>query len=130
MHELSIAHALIRLAESHRPASHRVKRVSVQVGPLRAIETQSMQWAWQAATEGSNYAGALLDLEMLDWILRCSDCGRTWPAATFDEACACGSMETTIDGGDELLLMSMDVVPCAGSAPPAARRIHDEDSRD
>jgi hydrogenase nickel incorporation protein HypA/HybF len=111
---------LLRLAEVHRPAHHRVQRVNVQVGPLRAIDAKSMQWAWRAATEGSEYDGAVLELEQLCWTLRCATCGRSWLSATFDEACACGRQDTTIDGGDELLLMSMDVVPCARSGSPDA----------
>ena len=109
MHELSIANALIRLADEYRPPGCQVDALCVRAGPLRAIDPGAMQWAWQAARRGTQYADAALTLEMLPWRLHCADCGRQWNAPAMIDACDCGSSAVAIDGGDELLLVSLEV---------------------
>ena len=118
MHELSIAKALLQLADLHCPPGHHVRQVSVQVGPLQAIEPPAMQWAWQAAREGTSCANAVLDLQELPWALRCKDCARQWQSAVLDERCACTSENVCIVGGDQLQLASLDVVPAEQPAAP------------
>ena len=111
MHELSIAMSLLALARTHLPAGARLSAVRVRVGPLRGIDPESMQYAWQAATVDTMASGAKLELEELPWQLGCQKCGATFSADRPDTACACGSLQVYPVGGDELLLMSIDVDP-------------------
>ena len=46
MHELSIAESLLRLAEEHAPRGAYVRIVRISAGPLRAIDPEAMQWAF------------------------------------------------------------------------------------
>lgn len=115
MHELSIARALLRLANEHRPAGCAAELLRVQVGPLQAIDDEAMQFAWQAASQDTDLARAKLELIMLPWQLQCPDCGRQWEAQSLDTRCQCGSERGVPLGGDELLLESLEVAPPRGN---------------
>ena len=109
MHELSIAKALIQLADRYRPPGRHVRSLCVQAGPLQAIDESAMRWAWQAATVATDYDGAALQLEFLPWRLRCRDCGRSYECQSWEVDCRCGSGRGIPEGGDELLLTSLEV---------------------
>lgn len=130
MHEFSIAQALLQVARRHIPPDSHVRAVRVQAGPLQAIDETALEWAWQAVREGTEYADADLEVEFLPWRLRCPDCGNRWQAPALDSPCACGSQQGVPDGGDELLLTSLEIdelSPCdtasaPGVTPPYAAR--------
>jgi Zn finger protein HypA/HybF involved in hydrogenase expression len=71
----------------------------------------AMQWAWQAVRAGGPYADSTLDIKDLPWSLRCEACGHKWESETLDEQCACTSEDVRIVGGDQLQLVSLDVIP-------------------
>lgn len=109
MHELSIAQALMDLADRHVPPGAALRRLVVQIGILQAIDPGAMQWAWRAATSGGAHEQAELELEYLPGTMRCMDCGREWQDDRIDVRCACGSSSTVPRGGDELTLLSIEV---------------------
>lgn len=108
MHELSIAEALLEQVKRHLPPTAALRRVEVRIGPMRMIESQAMQWAWQAATAGTPWAGAKLSLQMLPWRLQCPTCERQWDAMDLLETCSCGCDACRPIGGDELQLLCVD----------------------
>jgi hydrogenase nickel incorporation protein HypA/HybF len=109
MHEFSLAQALVELVRQKTPPGAVVRAVAVRAGPMRGIDPQAMQWAWQVASEQGGLNGAALNLDELPWTLRCPDCGRQWESAELDAACACGSRLAGPVGGDELTLVSLEV---------------------
>lgn len=109
MHELSLAAALLELAQKHVPPGAALKGVKVRAGPLRAVEPEAMELAWRAVTEEARLPGCRIDLELLPWELRCLDCDRTWSASTTLETCACGCDRPIPGGSDELRLLSIEV---------------------
>ncbi len=114
MHELSLANALLNLVRANAPANVRVRVVHVRAGPLQAIEPAAMQFAWQAATTATALEGALLELAMLPWRLRCRRCERRWQSADYSEACDCGSDAVWAEGSAELTLESIEVDAAVG----------------
>ena len=68
-----------------------------------------MEWAWAAATADTAYDGAVLELEYLAPKRRCRDCGTESDGEPFEACPACDSEFTVPFGGDELLLVSLDV---------------------
>jgi len=117
MHEMSIAGAIWNLALSHVPPDATLRFVHVKAGPMRGIEPQSMEWAWQAlmADEGDEHIG--LKLTTLPWRMRCAVCERQWEADELEERCQCGCGQVRLVGGDELQLVSIEV----DEAPRSAR---------
>jgi Zn finger protein HypA/HybF involved in hydrogenase expression len=93
---------------------------------MRGIVPEAMDMAWRALAEGGFLRHARLELEMLPWQLECAACGRRWSADTPIEDCSCGSDHAYPVGGNELLLMSIDVqdppAPPEPPEPPAPAR--------
>ena len=109
MHEFSIAQALLARIEQHAPAGRTVLSVRVRIGPVKAIDPEALLWAWRAATEGTRFDGTRLDFELPPWRMLCPVCGRDWRGDNWFEPCACGCMDVRVEGGDELLLLSITV---------------------
>ena len=109
MHELSIAKALLDLLDGYVQSGSKLQKAVVHAGPLKAIEPASMDLAWTAATMGTGYEGAELELTNLPWSLRCSRCEHEWHTENHDVPCpACGGGGRIV-GGDEIKLMSIEV---------------------
>jgi hydrogenase nickel incorporation protein HypA/HybF len=109
MHEFSIAEAIIEQVARHAPPGAIVRSATVEAGPMRGIEPDAMQWAWQAATDGTALAGATLNLVALPWTLRCPSCGTLFEAVEMFEPCKCGCERTMPEKCDVLRLISIDV---------------------
>jgi len=109
MHEMSIAPAILDLARQHVPKGAALRTVRVCAGPLRAIDEQSMQWAWQALMDEQSAGPIALELTILPWKMRCSECGAEWESAEAAWRCSCGSTEVRPSGSDRLQLVSIEV---------------------
>lgn len=107
MHELSIARALLGRVELHATADQTVLSVRVRIGPMKAVEPQSLLLAWRAATDGTRFDGTRLDFELLPWRMHCPVCGRTWEGGDWCEPCGCGCQQVQVDGSDDLVLLSI-----------------------
>jgi hydrogenase nickel incorporation protein HypA/HybF len=107
MHEFSIATALVDLAMAHVPAGCRLQGLCVRAGPMRGIDAEAMQFAWQAlAAERPACAGSVLELELLPWRLHCPSCGRDFDSSDPLARCpGCGGQDSTPEAGDELRLV-------------------------
>jgi hydrogenase nickel incorporation protein HypA/HybF len=108
MHELSIAHALVGLTREHVPDMARVRSVRVRVGPMQAIESEAMRFAWEVSTEQTSIRGAELSLEFVPWALHCRACDRRWEGPDWPQMCTCGSADVDPAGSDELTLLSIE----------------------
>jgi Zn finger protein HypA/HybF involved in hydrogenase expression len=109
MHELSIARHLLSLISRYTPAGEAVSRVCVDAGPLRTIDPDALQWAWQASIPDTNCQAAALELHLLPWPWRCPTCGHQWDSQDYLTQCRCGCDKAVLRGGDELNLTSLDI---------------------
>lgn len=109
MHELSIAEAVLELARKHVPPDALLRKVSLRVGRLRAIDGSAMELAWSAVLDGAPEGKVALEMTLLPWRLRCPDCAREFDADDYPARCACGSGGAMPIGTDDLQLESIDV---------------------
>lgn len=109
MHELSIAESLIDLVKEHCPPGAIVQAVFVEAGPMRGIDPEAMQFAWQCATPRTICQAARLELRILPWTLHCLACGAQWEADDVFVACKCGQTPSPL-GANELRLTGLDVL--------------------
>ena len=112
MHEMSVCLAL--MAEVERIASERdarsVTRITVSIGPLSGVEARLLERAFPLAAAGTRAEHATLEIESLDIVVRCSQCGETSKARANRLLCgSCGDYRTNIVSGEEMLLQSVEL---------------------
>jgi len=109
MHELSIASAIVAIAERHA-AGRRVTAVEVSVGHLRQVVPDSLAFAFELVAEGTVIEGAELVLHEVPAAGRCRACATDGPLTAFPLHCAaCGSLDVEVIRGEELLVDSLEL---------------------
>lgn len=104
MHELSycegVAEAVLR-----RAAGRPVSRIGVRIGAVHRVVPEAFQQSFELVAAGGPAAGATTVLVVVPVQGSCCTCGAAFEAPDLAPACpACGSLEVTVDGGDEVVL--------------------------
>ena len=123
MHELAICQALIdevqRVAQAQR--AERVAGVRVRCGALAGVVPELLYRAYEVARAGTLAEEATLTIEESPVRVRCPRCGNESAVSVQRLACpACGEWRTEVVAGDELLLMSVELIK-ADDARPVGR---------
>ena len=113
MHELSICQSLIdqveQIALTHGAKS--VELVKLRIGPLSGVEPLLLQHAYPFASAETLAAGSTLVIELVPLKVSCEACGIETEAEPGWLVCgACGSCHTTLVSGDEMMLMSVELI--------------------
>lgn len=112
MHELGIAHALVRTAtDAARDLGPvRVRAVHLRLGPLAGVVTEALEFAWECAVAGTAIDGAALVVEPVEVRVECDACGHAGPPLdTLRLRCtACNEPTPNVVAGRELLLRALD----------------------
>ena len=120
MHELSLADAVVRIARRHA-AGRPVAKVEVQVGHLRQVVPQSLEFAFELLAAGTELDGAELVLDEVPAAGRCRLCGTESELAGFPLRCdACGGLDLELLRGEELLVDALELeepVLTSGGSP-------------
>lgn len=110
MHELSLCEAIADSVARHA-SGRTVRRASIRVGYLRQVVPESMSFCWGILTEGTDLDGCELQIEHVPAVLACGGCGAMTTLDLPVLLCGtCGSSEVALESGDELLLVSIDLV--------------------
>lgn len=108
MHELAITEGVVAAVTERLPDA-RVTCVRLQVGALCGVVADSVRFCFDLVTQGTNLAGALLEIEQSPAVCRCASCGSEfapdWPIM----ACECGSADVAVLSGQELKILSVEV---------------------
>jgi len=121
MHELSIADALVGIAERHA-AGRRVTAVEVKVGHLRQVVPSALEFAFELVAEGTVVEGARLELEEVPAEGRCRDCGSQSVMDGFPLACGrCQGLNMEVIAGEELLVDALELEDALESEDTDAR---------
>jgi hydrogenase nickel incorporation protein HypA/HybF len=109
MHELSVAEAIVTVAERHA-GGRRVRAVEVRVGGMRQVVPAALEFAFEVVTQGTALEGAELRIEAVPAVALCADCGRRTRLNGFPLACGeCGGMDVELVAGEELLVDSLEL---------------------
>jgi hydrogenase nickel incorporation protein HypA/HybF len=111
MHELAICQALLEQVEGiAREHSARVSRVHLAVGPLSGVEPRLLERAYGLAAAGTMAEDSELVIEEASVRVHCRGCGVESKASAQRLLCAkCGNWQTELTGGDELLLLKVEL---------------------
>jgi hydrogenase nickel incorporation protein HypA/HybF len=117
MHELSIVEALIEQVEKeidrggHRG---RVARLDLAIGRLSGVSVDSIRFAFQLLAPGTVVERAEIHVERPKAACVCGACGGRTEIEDLVVRCpACRSDRIHIEGGNELLLQTIDLEECA-----------------
>ena len=77
MHELSVSSAVVDTALRHA-AGRRVTTVDLKLGKLRQVVPASLSFYFEIVARDTLCEGASLDLELIDALMRCVECGHEW----------------------------------------------------
>jgi len=109
MHELSIAEAIVAVAERHA-AGRTVYAVDVKVGHLRQVVPSALEFAFELTAKGTCLDGAELRIEAVAADGRCRACGADSVLEGFPLTCAaCGGLDVEVTAGEELLVDSLEL---------------------
>jgi hydrogenase nickel incorporation protein HypA/HybF len=109
MHELSVSRAVVDAVIRHA-AGRPVIGVHLRVGALRQVIPESLAFYWDIVTRETLCAGSVLEQELIEARLRCTDCDREWTIDVPAFRCpGCGGAEVRIVCGDELEVESIEV---------------------
>lgn len=108
MHELGISRNIVAIV-SEAANGRRVRRVTLEIGKLSGVMTDSLRFCFDAATQGTVLEGAALDIREIDGRARCLACGIELETPTLFSACACGSRRLTRLAGEELNIKTMEL---------------------
>ena len=113
MHELSVCQASISAAEAVacQHGARKVARVRLMVGPLSGVEPALLQRAFPVAAGDTLLAGATLAIDIAPLRIECTACGACSDAQPNQLVCsACGDWHTRLLSGEELILVSVELL--------------------
>jgi hydrogenase nickel incorporation protein HypA/HybF len=110
MHELSLCTAIANTAVKHADGRP-VARVTVEIGHLRQVVPEALQFSWSVVAGATALRDAVLVIEPVPAVVECAACGvRT----TLDEpilACGrCDQFDVELVSGEECMVVSIDLV--------------------
>ena len=104
MHELSLAHSVMKIVEREmeRHPSRSLKSVELTVGTHAGVELEAFATAMLAVVRGSQWPAAGVDIVTVGAEAECLSCGaRFSPSGYIPECPHCGSGMCGIVSGDE-----------------------------
>ena len=112
MHELSITQSIVAIVDE-AAQGRRVIRVTLEVGKLSGVVSDSIAFCFDIVAAGTALEGASLDIREIEGRGRCESCGSEFATETLFAVCACGSHRWKLTQGEELNVKSMELEEAA-----------------
>ena len=110
MHELSICNAIASTAAKHADGRS-VSQVTVQIGHLRQVVPDALQFSWEVVSSATDLKDAALVIEQVPAVVECTNCGARTTLDLPILACGkCEGFDVQLLSGEELLVVSIDLV--------------------
>ena len=117
MHEYGLAEGVLATVRQ-RADGRKVAGIRVRFGVRHAVDQESMAQAFSFVAEGTEAAGATVELVTVPATITCRDCGLAAETSDVLAVCPrCAGENVEITGGDEMTLESItyEPVPARGS---------------
>ena len=114
MHELAITQSVVEVVVE-RAAGRPIASVRLQVGALSGVVPDAMTFCYELVTAGTPLEGSNLEIERMPGAAHCRTCGQDFELPDLILLCPCGSADVGILTGQELRVLSVELVaePCA-----------------
>jgi hydrogenase nickel incorporation protein HypA/HybF len=111
MHEYGLCEGVLD-AVRRRAAGRQVAGIRVRFGVRHAVDAESLAQAFGVVAEGTEAAGAAVELVTVPATLFCRSCGHSGETTDVLAVCPrCASDDVEITDGDEIVLESITYVP-------------------
>jgi len=113
MHELSICRQIISQASDIglQNRALAIESITLKIGPLSGIESELLKRAFPFAAEHTLAERANLVIDELPVVIQCRQCGSKTNTVANNLLCSqCGSLETMLLSGDEMILDSVELI--------------------
>lgn len=113
MHEASLIESAldIAVARARREGATRIRRMTLGVGALSGVDPLALEFAFGAVVAGTMAEGADLTIEPRRGECLCMRCQYSFETDDLLPACPkCGETDIAIRGGQDLHLLSLEVV--------------------
>ena len=118
MHEYGLAEGVLASVRQ-RAGGRKVAALRVRFGVRHAVDEESLAQAFSFVAEGTEAAGATVQLVTVPATLTCQDCGQSAETSDVLAVCPhCAGENVDITGGDEMTLESItyESVPAPSSS--------------
>lgn len=113
MHEMAITRSILEIivTAAEREAARRVQTVRLAIGAFSHVEPAAVRFCFELAARGTVAEGAALILDQPAGEAVCPCCDKSFPVISRLEACPqCGARNWRLERGEELKVMSLEVV--------------------
>jgi hydrogenase nickel incorporation protein HypA/HybF len=108
MHELSITCSIVELV-AETAKGRKVHRVTVEIGQLSGVMSDSIAFWFPEVARGTEVAEANLEIHEVTALARCEACGAEFPTPSMLTICPCGSYQFKRLKGEELNIKSIEL---------------------
>jgi hydrogenase nickel incorporation protein HypA/HybF len=108
MHELAIAEGVVEAVTERLPGS-RITCVCLEIGALSGVVPGSLRFCFDLATDGTDLAGARLEITEPAARCGCQACGGEFEPDGPFMICPCGSTDVSVLSGEQLMITSVQV---------------------
>jgi hydrogenase nickel incorporation protein HypA/HybF len=108
MHELSITCSIVELV-AETAKGRKVHRVTVEIGQLSGVLSDSIAFWFPEVARGTEVAKANLEIHEVAALARCEACGAEFPTPSMLTICPCGSYQFKRLKGEELNIKSIEL---------------------
>jgi hydrogenase nickel incorporation protein HypA/HybF len=112
MHELSIAHSILSIAEKAVPADNTgvVSGISLQIGELSGIEIDALEFAFSIIKRDTLFENAELNIQLIKGEAECLECNKLFFLNSYGTSCpGCKSYSMQILKGKEMKVLNITV---------------------
>lgn len=112
MHEYSIVQNLLDLCEQNARENNatKVHKVVIGIGEMSSVEPQLLKTAFDTFKLDTIASDALMEIQRTPLKAECFDCSADFVPTMSNFLCPkCGSANTKLISGDELLLLSLEI---------------------
>jgi len=111
MHEYGLAEGVLATVRQ-RADGRKVAGIRVRFGVRHAVDQESMEQAFSFVAEGTEAAGAAVELVTVPATITCRDCGLAAETSDVLATCSrCAGEDVEITGGEEMTLESITYEP-------------------
>jgi hydrogenase nickel incorporation protein HypA/HybF len=112
MHEFSIAVSMVDIALEYaeKAKASRVNEVELEIGELSGVVYDAMEFAMEAAIQGTLLEGAKIKIQAPPGMAVCHTCGYEFRIENIFDACPeCGAYNPKVISGKELRVKSLNI---------------------